>query len=172
MAGDRIEHASIASDSAIDDIARAGIAVISQPHFIRERGDRYLADVETEARPLLYRLRAFLDADVTLAAGSDAPFGGCDPWASMAAAVSRRTASGVPIGESEALTPEQALDLFLRDPKALNRRRQVTIGAPADLCLLDRSWSSARSALSSAHVRATFIDGQPIFNRDTNNSQH
>ncbi|HEY5757890.1 MAG TPA: amidohydrolase family protein [Steroidobacter sp.] len=172
MAGDRIEHASIASDSAIEDIARAGIAVVSQPHFIRERGDRYLADVETEAHPLLYRLRAFLDADVTLAAGSDAPFGGCDPWASMGAAVSRHTANGAPIGESEALTPEQALDLFLRDPKALNRRRHVAIGSPADLCLLDRSWSSARSALSSAHVRATFIDGQPIFDRDTNNSQH
>ncbi len=172
MAGDRIEHASIAPDSAIEDIARAGIAVVSQPHFIRERGDRYLADVDADARPLLYRLRAFLDADVTLAAGSDAPFGGCDPWASMAAAVSRHTASGASIGEVEALTPEQALDLFLRDPKALNRRRHVAIGAPADLCLLDRSWSSARSALSSAHVRATFIDGRTIFDRDTNNSQH
>jgi predicted amidohydrolase YtcJ len=172
MTGDRIEHASIATDSAIEDIARAGIAVVSQPHFIRERGDRYLADVDIDAQPLLYRLRAFLDADVTLAAGSDAPFGGCDPWASMAAAVSRQTANGAAIGECEALTPEHALDLFLRDPKALNRRRHIAIGAPADLCLLDRSWNRARSALSSAHVRATFIDGRTIFDRDTHNSQH
>lgn len=172
IAGDRIEHASIAPDSAIEDIARAGIAVVSQPHFIRERGDRYLTDVDADARPLLYRLRAFLDADVALAGGSDAPFGGCDPWASMAAAVSRHTENGASIGESEALTPEQALDLFLRDPKALNLRRRVTVGAPADLCLLDRSWAHARSALSSAYVRATFIDGRMIFDRDTNNSQH
>lgn len=172
IAGDRIEHASIAPDSAIEDIARAGIAVVSQPHFIRERGDRYLADVDADALPLLYRLRAFFDADVTLAGGSDAPFGGCDPWASMAAAVSRHTESGASIGESEALTPEQALDLFLRDPKALNRRRRVTVGAPADLCLLSRSWANARSALSSAYVRATFIDGRLIFDRDSNNSQH
>jgi predicted amidohydrolase YtcJ len=170
--GDRIEHASIAADTAIEDIAKAGIAVVSQPHFIRERGDRYLTDVDTEARPLLYRLRAFLDADVTLAGGSDAPFGNCDPWASMATAVSRRTASGASIGESEALTPEQALDLFLRDPKALNRRRSITVGAPADLCLLDRSWADARGALSSAYVRATFIDGRMIFDRNSNNSPH
>ncbi|MFC4314584.1 amidohydrolase family protein [Steroidobacter flavus] len=167
LAGDRIEHASIAPNSAIEDIARAGIAVVSQPHFIRERGDRYLTDVDADARQLLYRLRSFLDADVTLAGGSDAPFGGCDPWASMAAAVSRHTESGAAIGASEALTPEQALDLFLRDPTALNRYRHVTIGAPADLCLLDRSWAAARSTLSSAHVRATFIDGRMIFNRDT-----
>jgi predicted amidohydrolase YtcJ len=170
--GDRIEHASIAPDSAIEDIARAGIAVVSQPHFIRERGDRYLADVDAHAHPLLYRLRAFLDADVTLAGGSDAPFGDSDPWASMAAAVSRHTESGASIGDSEALTPEQALDLFLRDPQVLSRRRRVTVGAPADLCLLDRSWAHARGALSSAYVRATFIDGQMIFERDTNNSQH
>ncbi|GFE79815.1 amidohydrolase [Steroidobacter agaridevorans] len=170
--GDRIEHASIAPDAAVEDIANAGIAVVSQPHFISERGDRYLADVDADARPLLYRLRAFLDADVTLAAGSDAPFGNFDPWASMAAAVSRQTESGASLGESEALTPEQALDLFLRDPNALNRRRRIAIGAPADLCLLDRSWADARGALSSAYVRATFIDGRMIFARNSNNSSH
>ena len=170
IAGDRIEHASIAPDSAIEDIASAGIAVVSQPHFIRERGDRYLADVDANARPLLYRLRAFIDANVTLAGGSDAPFGECDPWASMAAAVSRQTHSGALIAELEALTPEQALDLYLRDPTALNRRRRVAIGERADLCLLDRSWAKARAALSSTQVRATLCDGHPIFARDTHST--
>lgn len=163
--GDRIEHASIATDFAIADIARAGLAVVTQPHFIRERGDRYLTDVDASALPSLYRLHAFLDANVTLAAGSDAPFGGCDPWASMAAAVSRRTQDGTIIGESEALTPEQALDLYLRAPDALDRRRRVVVGAPADLCLLDHPWAEVRNALSSAHVRATFIDGRLVFDR-------
>lgn len=165
--GDRIEHASIASDFAIADIARAGLAVVTQPHFVRERGDRYLADVDASAQPFLYRLRAFLDANVTLAAGSDAPFGGSDPWASMAAAVSRRTQDGLHIGEAEALTPEQALDLYLRAPEALDRRRRVIVGAPADLCLLDRSWMEARKALSSAYVRATFIDGRLLLDNTT-----
>src|SRR5687768_14469780 len=81
-------------------------------------------------------------------------------WASMAAAVSRLTRGGASIGESEALTPEQALDLYLSEPRALNRRRRVSVGAPADLCLLDRSWTAARNALASVQVRATFIDGQ------------
>ncbi|HWK51266.1 MAG TPA: hypothetical protein VNR40_15335, partial [Steroidobacter sp.] len=59
----------------------------------------------------------------------------------------------------------------LRAPQALNQRRRVTVGAPADLCLLDRSWASARSALSAAYVRATFIDGRMIFDRNSNNSR-
>jgi predicted amidohydrolase YtcJ len=167
VAGDRIEHASITSDPALADLSRAGIAVVSQPHFIRERGDRYLREVDADARPLLYRLRAFLDANVTLAAGSDAPFGHPNPWASMAAAVLRHTQSGASIGESEALTPEQALDLYLRAPQALHHRRRVMVGAPADLCLLDRSWVQARKSLASVQMRATFIDGRPIFEQPT-----
>jgi predicted amidohydrolase YtcJ len=164
-AGDRIEHASVTPDHALHEIARLGLAVVSQPHFIAERGDAYRRDVEPEAQPLLYRLRAFLDAAVVLAAGSDAPFGGLDPWAAMAAAVSRRTQDGATLGAGEALTPEQALDLYLRDPVALDRRRRVAIGAPADLCLLARGWGEARTMLSSALVRATFVAGRRIDDR-------
>ncbi len=163
--GDRIEHASVAPDFAVADIARLGLAVVSQPHFIAERGDAYLNDVDTESQPYLYRLRSFLNAGVCLAGGSDAPFGGFDPWAAMAAAVSRCTQNGVAIGAAEALTPEQALDLYLRAPTALEQRRRVAVGVPADLCLLDRAWAEARTVLTSAYVRATFIRGQQVFER-------
>ena len=161
--GDRIEHASVASDWAVDEIARLGLAVVSQPHFVAERGDVYRTDVEPELQPLLYRLGAFRDAGVTLAAGSDAPFGGPDPWAAMAAAVSRRTRDGALIGEREALTPEEALDLYLRAPEALERRRRVAVGAAADLCLIDRPWARARKALDAVQVRAAWVDGRMIF---------
>lgn len=163
--GDRIEHASIAPDSAIAEIARLGLAVCSQPQFIAERGDVYRQDVEPEVVPLLYRLRAFLDEGVPLAGGSDAPFGSADPWAAMAAAVSRKTASGAHIGPDEALTPEQALDLYLRAPEALGQRRRVAVGEPADLCLLDRPWQQARTALSVDLVRATVIAGRIVHDR-------
>ena len=36
--GDRIEHASVAADWAVEAIARLGLAVVTQPHFIAERG--------------------------------------------------------------------------------------------------------------------------------------
>jgi predicted amidohydrolase YtcJ len=164
--GDRIEHASVASDAAIADIARMQLAVVSQPHFIRERGDAYRVDVEPHVQPLLYRLRAFLDAGVVLAGGSDAPFGGCDPWIAMAAAVDRRTRSGAIMAADEAMTPEQALDLFLRAPDALDQRRTLRVAAPADLCLLDCPWSQARTTLSSERVRATLVGGRQVFLRD------
>jgi len=168
QAGDRIEHASVAPDFAVADVARLGLAVVAQPHFIHERGDTYLTDVDEDSRPHLYRLRAFLDAGVALGGGSDAPFGGFDPWAAMDAAISRRTREGALIGEEEALTPEQALDLYLRAPNALDRRRRVAIGMPADLCLLDQPWAQVRTDLSSHHVRASFIRGCRVFDRIDN----
>jgi predicted amidohydrolase YtcJ len=160
--GDRIEHASVASDELVERVAELGLQVCAQPHFVAERGDDYLRDVDVRHHRELYRLRAFLDAGVTLAAGSDAPFGRPDPWAAMAAAVSRQTASGVTVNADEALTAEEALALYLADPQDLTRQRAITPGAPADLCLLDRPWAQARRALSARCVAATWISGRLI----------
>ena len=65
----------------------------------------------------------------------------------------------------EALTPEQALDLYLRDPVDLTRRREIAIGATADLCLLRVPWREARTRLSASDVRAVFVDGRRIDDR-------
>lgn len=165
VAGDRIEHASVAPDHLVEEIARLGLAVVSQPHFIAERGDIYIREVEPDHQPVLYRLRAFLNAGVCLAGGSDAPYGSIDPWAAMAAAVSRRTVAGHVIAGQEALSPEEALDLYLRVPNDLRRRRRVEPGAMADLCLLDQPWAVARSALCASHVFTTIINGKLCFQR-------
>lgn len=164
-AGDRIEHAGVADDHLVGEIAWLDLQVVSQPNFIAERGDRYLEDVEPRHRDHLYRLRGFTDAGVTLAAGSDAPYGSTDPWAAMRAAVSRRTAGGRTIGVDEMLTPEQAVGLFLADPQDLPRQREVAVGEIADLCLLDRPWNDARARLLAEDVRATLIGGKLVHAR-------
>jgi predicted amidohydrolase YtcJ len=163
MPGDRIEHASVAPDEQLAEIAALGLAVVVQPNFVAERGDEYLADIPQEDWPHLYRLRGFKEAGVTMAGGSDTPFGAADPWAAMAAAVSRRTRRGQALGLEEALTPEEALNLFLADPVALGRTRVVEISAPADLCLLARPWRQAREDLSAGLVSASLIRGRVVF---------
>jgi predicted amidohydrolase YtcJ len=165
LQGDRIEHASIARPDEIARMTAMGLWVAVQPNFIAERGDQYLTDVDPENTPHLYRLKSLRDAGLMLAAGSDAPFGDPDPWAAMQAAVRRHTPSGIAMGLAEALTPEQALDLFLRDPMDFTQRRRVEAGAAADLCLLDCNWNKARADLSAAHVRSVFVAGRAIFDR-------
>jgi len=163
--GDRIEHASVASPELVERIAALGLWVCVQPHFVAERGDRYLIDVEPADHADLYRLRSLAEAGIAMAGGSDAPFGSPDPWAAMAAAVRRTTRAGQVIGGEEALSPEAALALWLADPADFNRQRAIAVGAPADLCLLDRPWAQARERLSASHVRATWVSGRLVHQR-------
>jgi predicted amidohydrolase YtcJ len=163
--GDRIEHASVASPELVARMAALGLSVCVQPHFVAERGDRYLAEVEPRHHADLYRLRSLIDAGLSLAGGSDAPFADADPWATMAAAITRRTLEGRVIGPDEALTPEQALALYLADPTDLARQRRIEPGGVADLCLLDRPWSEAREQPSADRVRATIVSGRLVHHR-------
>lgn len=163
VAGQRVEHASVASDEVITLLTTAGAIVVTQPGFIQAHGDRYRSSVDADDQPLLYRLAAWLRAGIPLAAGSDAPFGPIDPWFAMRAAVARRTADGAELGLAERLTPEEALTLFtapLDEPG--HGRTSLRIGDRADLVLLERPWREARQILSADLVRLTVIDGRPV----------
>ncbi len=165
--GDRIEHASVTSPEMLTKIADLSLRVITQPHFILERGDRYRDEVDPQEQPWLYRLQGFVDADIPIAAGSDAPFGSPDPWRSMQAAITRATSNGHIINRDEALTPEQALALYTSSPEQPGiNQRTVTIGANASLCLLDSPWNKVRQNLAEAQVMATWVDGKMIYHRE------
>ncbi len=166
LEGDRIEHASVSPPELLPLLAALRPRVVSQPHFIRERGDAYLEDVDPADRPWLYRGRGLLAAGLRLAAGSDAPLADPDPWAALRAATTRETAGGRRLGPEEALSFDEALGLFLSpldDPGGPPRR--IAPGAPADLCLLDVSWRELRGDPGARHVRATWCAGSLAFLR-------
>jgi predicted amidohydrolase YtcJ len=162
-ARDRIEHAGVAPPDTLPALRECGLSVVTQPHFLSERGDAYLADVEARDLPWLYRGRAFLDAGIPLGGGSDAPFGAADPWAAMQAAVERRSPSGVVLGAGECLSPEEALALFTTRPDAPGGpARRVEVGEIADLCLLAHPWSETRNDLAAARIVLTLRAGRVI----------
>ena len=59
-----------------DDLRRLGVTVVTQPHFVAERGDQYLVDVDPDDQPLLYPCASLRAAGVAVAAGTDAPSAG------------------------------------------------------------------------------------------------
>ncbi len=166
-AGDRIEHAAVTPPELLQALRQLGLAVVSQPGFVAERGDRYLQEVEAADQPWLYRLRAFLDAGVPLAGSSDAPFGAAEPWQAMQAAVSRRSAGGQVLGAGEALSPEQALALFTAPLQAPGQAPAgIAIGQRADLCLLDSPWRAVRGELAAVRPRLSLRAGSVIWRRE------
>lgn len=162
--GDRIEHASLCSPQALELLRSARVRVVTQPHFVFERGDAYRTELSADELGWLYRGRAFVDAGIRLAAGSDAPYGAADPWASMAAAVRRRSRSGCVIGADEALAPAQVLGLFGGDASRPGQGTvALAVGARADLCVLDRNRSEMAADFAAVQVRLTLRQGEPIW---------
>ena len=157
--GDRIEHGAVIGADSLPDLR--GLTVVTQPHFVAERGEQYAADVPPDDLPDLWRLRSLIDAGVDVAAGSDAPFGNADPWQVMRAAV-RRPA---PFRADEAVSPARALALFLGEPAAPGCRRLVAPGRPADLALLRAGPLEVLDSLASDLVAATFIGGELGYTR-------
>ncbi len=151
--GDRIEHGAVIPGELVP--ALRGLTVVSQPHFVAERGEQYARDVAAEDLPDLWRLRSLIDAGVAVAAGSDAPFGGADPWAVMRAAA-RRPAL---LGPGEAVAPETAIGLFLGSPSTPGEPRSLGPGVAADLVLLRCPPREAAGSLDSDLVAVTIIDG-------------
>jgi predicted amidohydrolase YtcJ len=161
--GDRIEHGSVIPPDAISALKRLDLTVVTQPAFIRERGDRYAAEVASQDQPDLYRCRSLLDAGVPVAGSSDAPYATPDPWAGITAAVHRASTGGVVLGAAERISAVQALDLYLDEPGAPGRKpRRIAVGAPADLCLLDAPLNEVLAAPDAGRVRATLVAGRLV----------
>lgn len=165
--GDRVEHGSVIPTELIADLRRHRLTVVTQPGFVVERGDEYLRDVDADDLPHLYRCRSLLDAGVAVAGSTDAPYSAPDPWATMRAAVARRTPAGAVLGSDERVAPEVALGLFLgdlHDPGG--PARVVRVGAPADLCLLAHPLATALERLDADDVVATLCRGRVVHQRD------
>jgi predicted amidohydrolase YtcJ len=162
LAGDRVEHGSVVPPDLRSRVVANRLAVVTQPGFVEERGDRFLAEVDEDDLPHLYPCRSLIEAGIPVGGGTDAPFGHPDPWRAIASAIERRTAHGAPLGVREAVSPERALALYLtplEEPGGEPRR--VAVGAPADLCLLDRPLSEVLEDPSSSHVALAIHGGAP-----------
>jgi predicted amidohydrolase YtcJ len=157
LPGDRIEHGAVIPAELVP--ALRGLTVVSQPHFVAERGEQYARDVEAADLPDLWRLRSLIDAGVAMAAGSDAPFGRADPWAVMRAAT-RRPAG---LGPGESVDPTTALRLFLGSASTPGVPSVVAPGAAADLVLLRCPPWEALGSLGSDLVAATIIGGDVVY---------
>jgi predicted amidohydrolase YtcJ len=165
--GDRIEHGGVIPGAAIAEIRALSLTVVTQAAFVRERGDRYLAEVDPADQPDLYRCASLIAAGVPVALSSDAPYASPDPWAGIAAAADRQTARGQALGPDERIDAGTALAMYLGAPDApAGPPRRVRVGARADLCLLRLPLIEAVRQPSADLVRATLIAGQPVYDAD------
>ncbi len=160
---DRIEHAAVVPDDNLADLADLQITVVTQPNFVSERGDQYLADVPAAEHGQLWRVASLLGAAVPVALSTDMPFGHGDPWTAMRAAVYRTTPSGAVLNANECVSALTALTMFLGRPDQPGRARTVEAGQPGDLCVLTEPPATALAELDAGMVAATVIGGELVY---------
>jgi predicted amidohydrolase YtcJ len=158
--GDRIEHAAVVPSDCLADVAGLAVTVVTQPNFVAERGDQYLAEIPAAEHDQLWRVATMLRAGVPVALSTDMPFGNSDPWAAMRAAVHRTTPSGAVLGAGECISARTALTMFLGRPDQPTQPRAVEPGEPADLCVLSVPPEAALAELDAGMVAATVIGGE------------
>ena len=163
----RLEHVAECPPPLVQRIAGLGLSVVTNPAFVRVRGDVYRGETHAGAWAWLYRARSLASAGVPLAAGSDAPIGPASPWVGMAAARSRRTPSGVVLGPRERLAAGAALALVTRGAAAALGARELgrlRAGGPADLVVVEPDPLRAPpDEVAAARVRLTMIAGEVVW---------
>lgn len=141
----RIEHAQIVDPADLPMLGRHGIIASMQP--LHQTSDRLMAEARLGPDRLdgAYPWRSVMSVGGRLAFGSDAPVEPADPWAGMAAAISRTDAKGEPFGgwfPQETVSREAALAGFTSDAAfasfAEGRFGRLVPGERADFLLVDR----------------------------------
>lgn len=161
--GDRIEHGAVLPLGLAARLVELGVTVVTNPGFVAERGDEYLAEVDPREVEDLWRCGSLISAGVAVGAGTDAPFGDPNPWRSIAAAWRRRTRAGRSLGLAETISPGRALDLFLGHPaRPGGPPRRVSVGHRGGLCLLPATLEECLAEPESVVPVATMVDGEWI----------
>ena len=154
----RIEHAELASPTAIEQLAELGVVASMQPNFLRWDDADGLYDTRLGVdRPPTNRFATFQDADVPLAFGSD-----CMPLDPLTGVQHAVTAPN----ESQQLDVTTALRAYTHGAAyagfADDVRGVLKQGAHADLVVLEKSpWMN--DSIDDIEVTVTVVDGEIVF---------
>ena len=167
----RVEHAQIVDPADIKRFVATGTIASMQP--VHQTSDRLMAEARLGPDRLAgaYAWKSLLDSGAKLAFGTDVPVESSDPFAGLAAAMTREDAAGQPFGgwmPSERLNREQAWHAYTNGAAyaafAEDRLGSLEPGKRADFLIVDRDIMLATPAqIRNLQVLQTWIAGRPAF---------
>ncbi len=118
----------------------------------------------------MFAARSMLDAGIRVSAHSDHPASPYPPLMGIHALVNRRTAKGIPIGESQRISVMEALKLYTINA-AYHSFEENVIGSIepgklADMTVLtDDILTVSTEAIMKTRVDATILNGRIVYER-------
>jgi len=169
----RIEHAQVLDPADIARFAKAGVIASMQP--VHQTSDRIMAEARLGPNRLsgAYAWSSLAASGAKLAFGSDVPVELADPWAGLAAAISRAGPDGQPLGgwqPQERVSRELALAAYTANGAwagfAEGRFGRLQRGERADFLLIDRDPLLATPAdIRATQVLQVWVGGQLVHQR-------
>lgn len=151
---DRIEHCAECPPDVLELVAQSGAVVVANPGFLHYDGERYRRTVDADLLPHLYPVGALVARGVPVALGSDAPVVDPNPWAAIAASMSRQSANGVHVGGIGVDTVAEAIAMH-------SGEKRIAPGMPADLVVVEPDpMTIAPAELPTVRSVATIVNGR------------
>lgn len=151
---DRIEHCAECPPDVLELVSESGAMVVPNPGFLHYDGERYLSTVDADLLPHLYPVGALAYRGVPVGLGSDAPVVEPNPWASLAASITRATPGGSALGGVGLGSVADALALH-------SGGGRITPGMPADLAIVEPDpFAMPAERLPAVRSVATIVAGR------------
>jgi len=165
----RIEHAQVVDPADIARFAKLGVIASMQPNHLLTDMNWAMDRLGPERAAYSYAWKAFLDAGVVVAFGTDYPVEPVTPFRGLYAAVTRANEAGTKTYfPKDALTRAQALYAYTQGSAyaefAEKRKGKLAPGYEADFILLDRNLLTvpARKILGTK-VLETVVGGTTVY---------
>ena len=166
---DRIEHAQVVDPADIPRFARLGVIASMQPNHLLTDMNWAMDRLGPQRAAYSYAWKAFLDAGVVLAFGTDYPVEPVTPFRGLYAAVTRANEAGNKTYFPEnALTREQTLYAYTQGSAYAEfeekTKGKLAPGFDADFILLDRNLLTCPAPdILKTRVLETVVAGKTVY---------
>ncbi len=168
-ARNRIEHAQVVDPADIPRFKQLGVVASMQPNHLLTDMNWAEDRLGPQRAEYSYAWKAFLDAGVPLAFGTDYPVEPITPFRGLYAAVTRKNEAGTKeYYPSNELTRGQALYAYTQGSAyaefAEAHKGKLVPGYDADFILVDRDlYKVAAPAILATVVKATYVNGKDVY---------
>jgi len=166
---DRIEHAQVVDPADIPRFKQLGVIASMQPNHLLTDMNWAEARLGPQRAAYSYAWKAFLDAGVPLAFGTDYPVEPITPFRGLYAAVTRKNEAGTKeYYPANKLTRGQALAAYTQGSAyaefAETHKGKLIPGYDADFILVDRDlYKVAAPAILQTVVKETYVNGKKVY---------
>lgn len=162
----RIEHASVMNQALLDRAKKDGVILVFHS-YMWEYGN-ILLSYGPKRLSMMHAYRTALDMGIPVAGHSDSPISAADPLLRIQDMVTRKNFQGIPIGENQRVSVDEAIKVWTLDGAYATfeekSKGSITPGKLADFVILEKDPRKVPpETIKDIAVEATYLEGRQVY---------